>query len=65
MVERTKELLELIKERGKNRPHYKETTKDDKIKDEKIMKNLNKIKSFLHKILSYFCEILNIIFNYL
>ena len=36
MDEGTKELLELIKERGKNSPHYNENTKDDKKRKDEI-----------------------------
>ena len=35
MDESTKELLEMIKQRGKNSPNYKETSDDDKNKNEK------------------------------
>ena len=35
MDESTKELLEMIKQRGKNSPNYKETSNDDKNKNEK------------------------------
>ena len=41
MDEGTKELLEMIKARGKNSPNYKETTNEDKNKEEK---NNEKVK---------------------
>ena len=41
MDEGTKELLDLIKERGKNSPNYKENNNKDKNKDEKISEKTN------------------------
>ena len=39
MDESTKELLEMIKARGKNSPNYKETVKEDKDKDKEDKSN--------------------------